>query len=165
MFAYFSPITDSIKNSPFWWIISAVLSFLAPIHHSLEALFILFVVNIVIGIVADHTLGNHWSKSKLNKAFMESLLVFSFIFVIFSIGRTMNKMNEAAQIVSYFTWVVIWYYGANINRNFIIIAPDGSKAEEAFKFFYYVITFEVVKKIPFLNNYEKHSKSRYGEAN
>lgn len=160
MFAYFSPITDSLKNSPIWWAISAVLSFVAPISHFIESLFILFIVNILVGIVADHCLGNPWSKSKLKQAFFEALLIYTFIFVLFSIGNTMNKISEASQIVAYFTWVVMWYYGANINRNFIIIAPNGSKAEECFKFSYYVVTFEMVKKLPLLNNYHEQ-KNRY----
>lgn len=159
MFAHFSPITDSLRSTPIWWAISAVLSFLAPIAHSIEALFILFVVNIFIGIIADHCLGNPWSKVKIRQAFYEALLIYIFIFVIFSIGNTMHMRDGAIQIVSYFTWVVIWYYGANINRNFIIISPNGSKAEEVFKFSYYVITFEVVKKFPLLQNYQQSKQN------
>lgn len=158
-----STLIESLRHASMW-AVSAILSFVSPISFSIQSLFILFVANILVGLFADLCTGGHWEKQKITRAFFEALLIYSFIFVIFSIGTSMKNIEGALQVVATFTWVVIWYYGANINRNLIVLSPSHSQARKAFEFSYYVITFEVIKKIPFLKDYQDSLKQENTNA-
>lgn len=164
MITGFSNIADSLRHIAIW-AFSALISFLSPISFSIQSLFILFVTNILIGILADYAHGEKWQKKKIHRAFFESFLIYAFIFLIFSIGTSMRNTAGALQVVSTFTWVVIWYYGANINRNLILLSPTGSRAKEVFRFTYYVITLEAIKKIPFLKDYQEAIKRENNQIN
>lgn len=137
---------------------AAIVSFLSPISFSVFSLVLLFSANALVGLMADICDGGSWNKTKIKHAFIEALLIYAFIFFVFGIGSLMRNMAGALQCVSTFTWVVIWYYGTNILRNLITIAPQDSGAQKAFRFAYFWLSVEFVKKIPGLANYNNQEK-------
>lgn len=136
-------------------IFSAIMAFLEPLAGDLEAMLILFATNAVFGIIADIVDGRKWDKRKIRMAFVEALLFFLFVFLIFSIGNLKGNMDGALQCVSFVSYSLIYYYGTNICRNMMNVLPDESTGHKCFAFIYYLLSVEFIKKIPFLAQYFK----------
>lgn len=136
-------------------LLSAVMAFLAPLAADLYVMLILFAANALFGIVADIVDGRKWDKQKIRVAFIEALLFFLFVLIIYGIGSLKGNMDGAMQCVSFISYSLIYYYGTNIARNMMNILPDGSVGHQCFKFIYYVLSVEFIKNIPFLSAYLK----------
>lgn len=141
-------------------ILSAVFAFLKPIGNDLTIMLLLFAANAFFGVVADICQGEGWNKKKFQQAFIECLLFFTFVCLIFIIGYLKHNMAGALQCVSFVSYSLIYYYGTNICRNMMQILPDFSIGHKAFAFIYSVLSVEFVKNVPFLSEYLKHNKTK-----
>ena len=115
---------------------SAVLAFLAPLADDLYVMLILFGCNALFGIIADKVENKPWDKRKFRTAFIEALLFFCFVFIIYGIGTMKHNANEALLCVSFVSYALIYYYGTNICRNMMNILPDESLGHRVFAFLY-----------------------------
>ena len=147
---YFNQIKTSVIG-----LSSAVMAFLAPLAADLYVMLILFAVNALFGIIADVVDGKKWDKHKIQVAFIEALLFFLFVLIIYSIGTIKANMDGALQCVSFISYSLMYYYGTNITRNMMNILPDGSVGHACFGFIYYLLSVEFIKKIPALKEYLK----------
>ena len=75
-----------------------------------------------------------------------------FISAMFSIGERKNDTEGVLQMVSFVTYVVIWFYSQNILRNLKLLFKTGTM-HNIFAFLYYIVSVEFVKRIPFLVEY------------
>lgn len=132
---------------------SAILAFLSPLSADLYVMLILFGFNAFFGILADIVDDKKWNKKKFQWAFLEALLFVFFVLIIYSIGYIKSNMNGALQCVSFVSYALIYYYGTNITRNLMSILPEESVGHKCFSFIYYVLSIEIIKRIPFLNVY------------
>jgi len=145
---------DSIKYG-IVAICSAVFAFLEPIANDLFTMLLLFGANAIFGILADICNGRNWDKKKFQQAFVEALLFFVFVCLIFTIGHFKQNMSGALQCVSFVSYSLIYYYGTNICRNMMVILPEESLGHKAFAFIFSVLSAEIVKQVPFLKTYLK----------
>lgn len=136
-------------------ITSAILAFLEPIAGDLSSMLLLFGANALFGIVADIVDNKGWQKEKIKWAFIEALLFFFFVFLIYGIGFMKSNMDGALQCVSFVSYALIYYYGTNIARNMMNILPDESTGHRCFEFIYYILSVEFIRHIPFLSSYLK----------
>lgn len=137
---------------------SAVLSFFMPISDFIEAMIMLFLVNFVFGVLADIVNGQGWSKKKANTFFLYCLVFFAIALFIFTIGHLLHAHNEAIQGVKYLCVVSLWFFGVNIARNWKQITIEGSTFHKLASFIYYVLSMQVVEKIPFLRQFIEDKK-------
>lgn len=134
-------------------VLSAVMAFLSPMSADLSIMLILFGCNALFGIMADVVFDKKWSKKKFQWAFVEALLFFLFVLIIYAIGVIKCNMEGALQCVSFVSYALIYYYGTNITRNLMNILPDGNVGHKCFSFMYYILSVEFIKQVPFLNAY------------
>ncbi len=143
---------------------SAVLSFFMPIGDFIEAMILLFVVNFVFGLLADIVNGGGWNKNKASMFFLYCLVFFAIALFIFTIGHLLHAHEEAVHGVKYLCVVSLWFFGVNIARNWKQITREGSTFHKLAAFLYYVLSMQVVEKIPFLKQFieDKRSKNKTG---
>lgn len=137
---------------------SAVLSFFMPISDFMVAMIMLFIVNFVFGLLADIVNGYGWNKKKANMFFLYCLVFFAIAMFIFTIGHLLHAHNEAIQGVKYLCIVALWFFGVNISRNWMNITKDGSTFHKLANFIYYVLSMQIVEKIPFLKQFMEDKK-------
>lgn len=142
-------------KATFIGVTSAVMAFLAPIAADLYTMLILFAANAFFGILADIMDDKKWDKYKIRVAFIEALLFFLFVFIIYGIGTLKGNMAGALQCVSFISYSLMYYYGTNICRNLMNITPEGSVGHSCFQFFYFLLSVEFIRYIPFLADYLK----------
>lgn len=99
------------------WVLMAV-SLLAPVKMSLWLLFVLAIVDVLVGYACNHI--RHGEEWKFRKAFsaIGKLCVYCFLVVI--IHMAMDVFGEIAlakTLVKYLTWTIIWFYIGNILTN------------------------------------------------
>lgn len=132
---------------------SAVLSFFMPIGDFIVAMIVLFLVNFFFGLFADIANGKGWSKKKANTFFLYCLVFFSIALAIFCIGHLLHAHEEAIQGVKYLCVISLWFFGVNISRNWMQITRKGSTFHSIAYFVYYILSMQVVERIPFLKQF------------
>ena len=66
----------------------------------------------------------------------------------------MEKPVAAIQCITGIVYSVLYFYSVNIFRNLAKLIPDS----RTLKFLYYVLSFEILKKLPFLKKFEENEK-------
>ena len=131
---------------------ATLLDFFYPIKDFLLVIAVFATVNIIFGALADT---DKWRFKKAFKAFTYLIGYMCLLLLSFSTGVFMKQTPEAvASFTSWITWVMIYFYAANILRNWNIRQPDNRVIE----FLYWVVTFKVIDKIDFLSEFLKHKK-------
>ena len=134
---------------------SAIFGALSPIHSIIQACMIIFAANFIAGIAAGAFVQHE--RFSLRKAFnciLEAAIITTLIAMILVIGDKIANHNGAMSAISVVVYALIYFYGVNILKNLSRIFP-GNKLID---FLYYVLSFEVVERIPYLSQY----KSRIG---
>ena len=147
-----STIFDQVRT----WVtmlLAAVLSFLAPLTGDLATMLILFLGNWLFGLVADLRNGGHWSNKKTWQAIKEAGLFFALTCFVYIIGVLKEQPGQTLQVVSFITYSYLYFYGTNICRNLTMIFPDGSVGHKVVNWFYWILSVEFIKKLPFMVKY------------
>lgn len=137
---------------------SALLSFFMPISDFMVAMIMLFVVNFIFGLLADIVNGKGWEKKKAEMFFLYCLVFFAIALFLFTIGHFLHAHDEAIQGVKYLCVVSLWFFCVNISRNWKEITRPGSTFHNLASFIYYVLSMQVVEKIPFLRQFMDEKK-------
>lgn len=137
---------------------SAILSFFMPISDFMVAMIMLFIVNFVFGLLADIVDGKGWEKKKAEMFFLYCLVFFAVAMFIFAIGHFLHANDEAIQGVKYLCVVSLWFFGVNISRNWKMITREGSTFNKLASFIYYVLSMQIVEKVPFLKQFIEEKK-------
>lgn len=139
-------------------VISAVAAFLNPISGDIYSMAVLFAANFFFGLIADISNGGNWEKRKVWTAFKEAGLFFAFVFFIYGIGTLKGNMLGAQQCVSFVGYSLIYFYSTNICRNMCRITREGSVAHAVFQWFFWILSVEFIKRIPYLKAYLEGKK-------
>lgn len=143
---------DSIRYF-FMGLISAMAAFFSPISDFMTAVVILFIVNFICGFTADIVEGNKWDTKKALIFIVYCFIYFGLCAFIYACGYFMHNNNGAVQCISYICYVALYIYGTNIIRNMKKFVIVGSALYRILDIINYVLTFEFIKKIPYLKEY------------
>lgn len=136
-------------------LISAMAAFFSPISDFMTAVVILFIVNFICGLTADIVEGNKWDTKKALIFIVYCFIYFGLCAFIYACGYFMHNNVGATQCISYICYVALYIYGINIVRNLKKVVVTGSSLYKLLDIIYYLLTFEFVHKIPYLDGYFK----------
>lgn len=136
--------------------VAATLAFISsliiPIHDFILAVILFASVNAIFGMAEDKFI---FSFKKAFKTFTY-LIGYLFLIILTVLGSTLVRVSntDIIIIVSWETYVMIWFYMVNILRNWKLLQPKNG----VISFLYWVISFKIIEKINFLQEYiDKHN--------
>ena len=140
---------DSLKNLLIT-VSSVIVGYFAPLKDVVFVIFFIFLLNCFFGLIAGVGVqGERFSIKKFFRCILETLVFYVIVLSIYLVGEKMGNPEGAIQCISGVMYAIIYFYSVNILRNAHILLP-GSKV---LKFLFYVLSFEVIKKIPYLQQY------------
>lgn len=141
-------------------VLLAVLAFLRPMQGELWSLVIVFFLNFLFGYLSGMIAkGEEFSLKKALVCVGHATVFFILCLAIFGIGKLKGEERAAMQCVSFFTYLVLYFYGLNILRNLKAMFRKGTPPWHVVGFLYYVLRFEFIKKVPYLNGYFEQDKN------
>lgn len=144
---------DSIKNLIIT-ISSILIGYFAPLKDVVFVIFFVFLLNCVFGLIAGVGVqGEKFSLKKFFRCIMETLVFYVIVLSIYLVGEKMGNPEGAIQCISGVVYAIIYFYFVNILRNAHKLLPKS----KGIKFLYYVLSFEVIKKIPYLKQYQENA--------
>lgn len=133
-------------------IVGVLLGYFAPLKDIVFVIFFIFLLNCIFGLVAGVGVqGEKFSLKKFFRCIMETLVFYVIVLSIFVIGEKMGNVDGALQCISGVVYAIIYFYSVNILRNVNKLLPKS----KVIKFLYYVLSFEVIKKIPYLQQFQE----------
>lgn len=136
-------------------IISGVMSLLFPIRDFMIAMIIVFSLNYLFGWIAGMVNGEKWSLKKSMVFFYHCTIFFVLTASLFITGHFLHNDGETLGVVKALCGVAIWFYSANIARNWQAMLVEDTTMYKVAGFVYYVLTLKMVDKIPYLSEYLK----------
>lgn len=131
----------------------AVGAFFAPIANLIFAIFIIFLLNCIAGLIADIAVSR--KKFDLKKFFhclFETMVFYVIIMAIYVIGDKLLNMEGAIQCSTVIVYAILYFYSVNILRNCHLLFPNS----RTLKFLYFVMSFEIIKKIPYMERFKEN---------
>ena len=138
--------------------ISYLLTFFAPVQDFFVGMLFLFVANVVFGVIADYINGSKWQKRKFFRFFWDCFIFFGLLSFFYIIGHFVHKQEEAITCVSVISLIAIWAFGINILRNCRNCCLRTSSMYKLFDILYYIVSIQIIVKVPFVANYIKHKE-------
>ena len=74
---------------------------------------------------------------------------------VYFIGNKFHNKEMALQCISAIVAIVTYFYSLNILTNIKSLFPNN----RAISFIHYIVSFEIVKKIPYFKEFETHEAS------
>ena len=133
-----------------WGILfSLISSLLLPVCDFMIVIIVLATLNIFFGLAEDKYC---WSFKKAFKSFVYLIGYLFLLALIVIVGRLMHvEPKEISEFTSWVTWVMIWFYGTNILKNWNTIQPEN----KVIAFLYWVVSFKIVEKIKFIKEFNE----------
>lgn len=142
---------DTVKNLIIT-IVSVLIGYFAPLKDIVFVIFFIFLLNCIFGLLAGVGVeGEKFNLKKFFRCIMETLIFYVIVLSIFVIGEKMGNLSGALQCISGVVYAIIYFYAVNILRNTHKLLPKS----RVIKFLFYVLSFEVIKKIPYLQQYQE----------
>ncbi len=136
-------------------IMSVIMAYLAPVSSMVYVIFLLFLANCVAGIVSGMVVDKErFNVKKFFHCLLETTVFFILVILVYVLGDLMEKPVAAIQCITGIVYSVLYFYSVNIFRNLVKLIPDS----RTLKFLYYVLSFEILKKLPFLKKFEENEK-------
>ena len=133
----------------------AVAAFFAPIANLIFAVFLIFLLNCVAGIIADVVTGNRsFDLRKFFHCLLETMVFYVIIMAVYFIGDKLLNLAGAIQGSAAIVYAILYFYGTNILRNCYKLFPDS----RTLKFMYYVLSFEIIKKLPYMERFKENEQ-------
>lgn len=130
----------------------AVAAFFAPIANLIFAVFIIFLMNCIAGIIADLiTEKKPFELKKFFHCLFETMVFYVIIMAVYAIGDKLLNIAGAIQCSTVIVYAILYFYGTNIIRNCLKLFP----ASKTLKFLYFVMSFEVIKKLPYMERFKE----------
>ena len=146
---------DTIRNL-FATIASVLVGYFAPIKDVVFVIFFIFLLNCIFGLLAGVTVeGERFNLKKFFRCIMETLVFYVIVLSIYLVGEKMGNQPGSLQCISGVAYAIIYFYAVNILRNAHKLLPKS----KGIKFLYYVLSFEVIKKIPYVQEYLENEKA------
>jgi len=135
-------------------LIAGILGWLEPISGDVFTLIYIFALNFLFGYLADRiAAGNDFSLKKAWRCLTEATLFFLLVVSIYGIGKLKHQPEAAIQCVSTVAYIVMYFYATNILRNLKQVLRPATPAFRVVDFLYYIVSFEIIHRIPFLSDY------------
>ena len=142
---------DTVKNLIIT-IVSVLIGYFAPLKDIVFVIFFIFLLNCIFGLLAGVGVeGEKFNLKKFFRCIMETLIFYVIVLSIFVIGEKMGNLSGALQCISGVVYAIIYFYAVNILRNTHKLLPKS----RVIKFLFFVLSFEVIKKIPYLQQYQE----------
>lgn len=141
--------------------LSALAAYLSPISSVIFSVLYVFILNFACGYLAGMANGEKFAWKKAFSTVKEVAVYYMILVSIFIVGERMGDDGAALQAITTITYAFIYFYAVNILRNLASIF----KNSRSINFIYYVISFEVIKKIPFMESFIKQEKAEGKEGN
>ena len=136
-------------------ILSVVIGYFAPLKDIIFVIFFVFLLNCVFGLIAGVGVeGERFNLKKFFRCIVETLVFYVIVLSIYLIGEKMGNPSGAVQCISGVVYAIIYFYFVNILRNAHKLLPKS----KVIKFLYYVLSFEIIKKIPYLQQFQKNAE-------
>jgi|WetSurMetagenome_2_1015567.scaffolds.fasta_scaffold116570_3 hypothetical protein len=131
-------------------LLAIVAAYIAPIQDTVFVIFFLFIINCFVGMLAGFIVNDeHFNFKKFFHCLVEALVYFALISCISVVGTKMHNLSGAMQCISGVVYTIIYFYSVNIMKNLKLLFPTN----KTIKFIYYVISFEMIKRIPYLQQF------------
>ena len=144
---------DTIKNLLIT-ITSVLIGYFAPLKDIVFVLFFVFLLNCIFGLIAGVGVqGERFSLKKFFRCISETLVFYVIVLSIYMVGEKMGNTDGAVQCISGVVYAIIYFYAVNILRNAHKLLPKS----KGLKFLYYVLSFEIIKKIPYLQQFQENA--------
>ena len=142
---------DTIRNL-LVTIFSVLFGYFSPLRDIVFVIFFVFLLNCLFGLVAGVGVeGEKFNLKKFFRCILETLVFYVIVLSIYLVGEKMGNEQGALQCISGVVYAVIYFYAVNILRNIHTIFPENRWV----KFLFYVLSFEVIKKIPYLQQFQE----------
>lgn len=129
---------------------SVTLAYFAPLNDMVFIIFFIFLINMLAGMISGIVVNNEpFNNKKFFKCLMETFVFYVIVLCIYVIGEKLGNIEGAMQCITGVVYAILYFYGTNILRNANQLFPDS----KTLAFIYYVVSFEIVKKIPYLQQF------------
>lgn len=146
---------DTIKNL-IVSITSVVVGYFAPLKDIVFVIFFVFLLNCIFGLIAGVGVQNErFNLKKFFRCITEALVFYVVVLSIYLVGEKMGNSSGAIQCISGVVYAIIYFYTVNILRNMHKLLPKS----KTIQFMFYVLSFEVIKRIPYLQQYLDNASS------
>ena len=136
-------------------VFSVMFAYFAPIQNMVFVIFFVFAINcmagMIAGIVAKH---ERFNLKKFFHCMLETFVFYVIVLSVFTIGEKMRNLDGAIQCITGVVYASLYFYGVNTLRNLNILFPES----KVIRFLFYVLSFEVVKKIPYMQQFINKEK-------
>jgi hypothetical protein len=142
-------------------ILSSALTILNPLFNPVIILVVLFIFDIVCGIISDKIINKtHFSFSKFLRAVLFLALYIVIITAIYVICWLQNDIQEGETLLKVITYVCSYFYFSNIARNLHETYTDN----RFFAFLFYVLSVDLfTSKLPILQKFLNQEKKQKNE--
>ena len=129
---------------------AVVISYIAPIYDYVIIIAYIFLINFIIGLIEDIIVKHKTFKcKKFYFCLCEMLVFYLLVGSVYFIGNKFHNKAMALQCISAIVSIVTYFYSLNILTNI----------NRAISFIHYIVSFEIVKKIPYFKEFESHEAS------
>ena len=136
-------------------VLSIVLAYFAPITDMVFVIFFIFMLNCVAGMVSGIVAQNEkFSTRKFFHCLLETLVFYAIVACVWVIGDRMHNQGGAMQCITGIVYAIVYFYGVNILRNAVAMFPTS----RVLKFLYWLLSFEAIKKIPYIAQFVAHEE-------
>ena len=136
-------------------VFSVMFAYFAPIQNMVFVIFFVFAINcmagMIAGIVAKH---ERFNLKKFFHCMLETFVFYIIVLSVFTIGEKMRNLDGAIQCITGVVYAILYFYGVNTLLNLNILFPES----KVIRFLFYVLSFEVVKKIPYMQQFINKEK-------
>lgn len=136
-------------------VFSVMFAYFAPIQNMVFVIFFVFAINcmagMIAGIVAKH---ERFNLKKFFHCMLETFVFYVIVLSVFTIGEKMRNLDGAIQCITGVVYAILYFYGVNTLRNLNILFPES----KVIRFLFHVLSFEVVKKIPYMQQFINKEK-------
>ena len=136
-------------------VFSVMFAYFAPIQNMVFVIFFVFAINcmagMIAGIVAKH---ERFNLKKFFHCMLETFVFYVIVLSVFTIGEKMRNLDGVIQCITGVVYAILYFYGVNTLRNLNILFPES----KVIRFLFYVLSFEVVKKIPYMQQFINKEK-------
>jgi hypothetical protein len=139
-------------------ILSSALTILNPLFNPITILVILFIFDIVCGIISDKIINKtHFSSQKFLRAVLFLALYVVIIAAIYVTCWLQGDAKEGEMLLKVITYVCSYFYFSNIARNLHETYPEN----RFFAFLFYVLSVDLfTSKIPILQRFLEQEKKQ-----
>ena len=145
------------------FIIGAFITIMNPLAEPVLILVILFVFDIVCGIITDKIINKTgFSFSKFMKSIQFLCLYVVIIASIWAVCYLQDDIEEGLLLLKTITYVCAYFYFSNIAKNL----HESHPKNRFFAFLFFVLSVDILtNKIPILNRFLQSEKKRNDEEN